>query len=114
MKKSTSKIKRVKVSGGVPLAIVSVSTDVVLLSKDAKKTSNSLFLSWSKNGVDFIPESKKVTIKTLSKKPEKINLCYNFSINKTPNGFVMTYFRKGNLNKKNIQKDKLIVARSTD
>ncbi len=118
MKKSTSKIKKIRITGGIPLAMITVENDVVMLCKDSKKTGTSLFLSWSNNGVDFIDESKKVTIKTIGKKSEKINLCYNFSITRTPNGFVLTYFRKGNSNikskAKEKQKDKLVVARSTD
>ena len=71
MKKSTSKINRVKFLDGVPLAVVSVIDEVVLLSR-SKKNSSDLFLSWSSNGVDFVKDIKKVTIKTISKKAEKI------------------------------------------
>ncbi len=112
MKKSTSKINKVKILEGVPLAVVGVSDDVVLLSK-TKQSSPALFISWSSNGVDFVKDAKKIVLKTLNKKPEKINLCYNFSLSKTPNGFVMTYFRKGNPKIKN-SKEKLVVARSKD
>ena len=109
MKKSTSKINRVKNLEGTPLVVVSVNDEVVLLSR-SKKSSSELFLSWSDNGVDFVKDIKKVTVKTISKKAEKIKDCYNFSLSKTPNGFVLTYFRKGNLR----TKDRLVVARSTD
>ena len=113
MRKSTSKINRVKILDGVPLAMVSVSDDIALLSKN-KQATPTLFLSWSNNGVDFVRDTKKVTIKTLSKKSEKIGLCYNFCLSKTPNGFVLTYFRKVNAKLKNKQKEKLVVARSKD
>jgi predicted GH43/DUF377 family glycosyl hydrolase len=94
----------------MPIAVVAVSDGVILLQKNESKTSSTLFLSWSKNGVDFIVDPGKVTIKTLSKKIELIKSCYNFSISKTPNGFVMTYFRKAGLR----TKEKLVVARSKD
>ncbi len=109
MKKSTSKINRVKILDGEPLAVVSVSDQIVLLSR-SKKNSSELFLSWSDNGIDFVKDIKKVTVKMISKKTEKIKDCYNFSLSKSPNGFVLTYFRKGKLK----LKDKLIVARSKD
>lgn len=109
MKKSTSKINRVKILDGEPLAVVSVTDEVVLLSR-SKKNASELFLSWSDNGVDFVKDIKKVSIKTISKKSEKIKDCYNFSLSKTPNGFVLIYFRKGKLR----VKDKLVVARSKD
>ncbi len=112
MKKSTSKINRVKILDGEPLAVVSVTDEVVLLSRSKKNTSE-LFLSWSDNGVDFVKDIKKVTVKTISKKPEKIKDCHNFSLSKTPNGFVLTYFRKGSAKVKN-SKEKLVVARSKD
>jgi len=110
MKKSTSKPKIINNRKGIPLAVVTFSEEVILLEKFDKKASNELFLSWSKNGVDFIADPKKVTLKTISKKTEKISVCYNFSISKTPSGFVLTYFRKGNIR----VKDKLVVARSKD
>ena len=106
MKKSTSKINRVKILEGLPLAVLGLDDEVILLCR-SKKTSSELFLSWSGNGVDFEKDTKKVTIKTISKKAEKTKDCYNFSLSKTPNGFVLTYFRKGNLR----TKDRLVVAR---
>ncbi len=110
MKKGTSKIKILSERRGIPLAVISVSNEVVLLEKSSKKGSGELFLSWSKNGVDFLPDKNKVVIKKISKKSEDVKLCYNFSITKTPNGFTMVYFRKG----KGRVKDKMIVARSKD
>lgn len=110
MKKTTTKTTKLKNSGGMPIAVVAVSDGVILLQKKESKTSSTLFLSWSKNGVDFIVDPGKVIIKTLSKKSEAIKSCYNFSISKTPNGFVMTYFRKAGLR----TKEKLVVARSKD
>ncbi|TSC70071.1 MAG: Glycosidase ph1107-related protein [Parcubacteria group bacterium Gr01-1014_46] len=110
MKKSTSKFKRIKNSEGVPLAVATVANDVVILNRLNKRGSDSLFLSWSKNGVDFVNDSQKVTLKTLGKKSEKISSCFNFGVSRTPNGFVLTYFRKGNLR----VKDKLVIARSKD
>ncbi len=109
MKKNTSKIQILSERKGIPLSVISLFDEVILLEKTGK-ASGELFLSWSKNGVDFIPEKKKVTIKKISKKPETIKDCYNFSISKTPSGFTMTYFRKGG--KKT--KPKLVVARSKD
>lgn len=108
MRRSTSKIQRIKVGEGTPLAVIGFSEEVVMLSKKGK--TNTLFLSWSKNGVDFISEDKKVSIKTLSKKSEDIKSCSNFSMGKTPNGFTMNYLRVGN---KRV-KDKIVVARSKD
>lgn len=108
MRRSTSKLKKVKVGGGIPLAVTSVLNEVVIINR--KGNTDNLFLSWSKNGVDFIAEDKKVSIKTLSKKAEKIKSCSGFSITKTPNGFVMSYLRTGNLR----VKDKLVIARSKD
>ncbi len=110
MKKSTSKLKKINKAKGVPLAVVSVPPGVILLQKLEKRTGSTLFLSWSRNGIDFTVDPGKVTIKTLSKKAENIKDCYNFSISRTPNGFTMTYFRKGNLR----VKDKLIVSKSKD
>ena len=110
MKKTTTKTTKLKNSGGMPIAVVAVADGVILLQKKESKTSSTLFLSWSKNGVDFIVDPGKVIIKTLSKKSEAIKSCYNFSISKTPNGFVMTYFRKAGLR----TKEKLVVARSKD
>lgn len=110
MKKSTSKPKKINKAKGIPLAVVSVPPGVILLQKLNKRTESTLFLSWSRNGVDFTVDPGKVTIKTLGKKSEKINDCYNFSISRTPNAFVMTYFRKASLR----AKEKLIVAKSKD
>jgi predicted GH43/DUF377 family glycosyl hydrolase len=109
MKKSTSKIKILSGRKGIPIAVISIFDEVILLEKESKN-SKELFLSWSKNGVDFIEEKKKITIKRLNKKSEEIKDCYNFSISKTPSGFTMVYFRKGN---KKV-KPKLVTARSKD
>ncbi|MEQ1499756.1 MAG: hypothetical protein ABL917_00065 [Parcubacteria group bacterium] len=110
MKKSTSKTQKINKADGIPLAVVSVPPGVILLQKIENKSTSTLFLSWSTNGVDFIVDPGKVGIKTISRKTENIKDCYNFSISKTPNGFVMTYFRKAGLR----TKEKLIVARSKD
>jgi len=95
---------------GLPLAVISFAGKVAILHKTSSKTSPILSLSWSHNGVDFLPDSKKVSIYTISKKKEKIEACINFSISNTPNGFVMTYIRVSKIKNKN----KLVVARSKD
>lgn len=107
MRKSTSKLKKVSNPEGEPLCVLAVDSQVILISKD--KTGKP-FLSWSVNGVDFLKDNKKVFIKTISKKPEKLKDCFNFSLSKTPNGFVMVYFRKAT---KRV-KEKIVVARSKD
>lgn len=109
MRKNTSKPKILSGRKGEPLAVISIFDEVILLEKKSV-SSNELFLSWSKNGVDFIPDKKKVTIKKINKKSEDIKYCHNFSISKTPSGFTMVYFRRGV--KKT--KPKLVVARSKD
>ena len=53
---------------GIPLAVITVIEEVILLEKSNKKSSNELFLSWSKNGIDFIRDKKKVGIKRINKR----------------------------------------------
>ena len=109
-KKSTSKLKKVKKVNGTPLAVVAVDGSVGMLSRVDKKTTSSLSLSWSENGVDFVSNTKKVNVTTLTEKKEKIKICDRFSLSQTPNGYVMTYVRAGTAKIKSM----LIVARSND
>src|SRR4051812_23990395 len=102
MKKSTSKVKSEKKTNGFPLAVISFSDRVYLFERIDKKTTSSLSLSISFNGVDFIEQKNKVKIEVSPKKSEKIKLCDRFSLSKTPNGYVMTYVRHGDLKKKSV------------
>lgn len=96
--------------GGIPLAVATKGGKVFMLIKEDGSTSSKLNFLHGKNGVDFELDKKKVTIKTLSDKNEKIKICDRFSISATPNGYVMTYVRAGS----GKQKAVLVVAKSTD
>ncbi len=110
MKKALSKSKKLKKTKGIPLAVATVNGGVCMLERIDAKTGSSLFLSWSIDGLEFVSDGKEVSIKTAGGKKEKIENCEKFSISRTPNGYVMTFQRKGTGKKKNI----LVIARSSD
>ena len=111
---------KVQKMSDTPLALVVVENMMVMFSRVDKKTTSSLALSWSRDGMNFERDSKKVKIEIKSKtyklsKLKKINKedikkCKDFSLSRTPNGFVMTYVRSG---RKKID-DRLVIARSKD
>lgn len=123
MKYRSTKIKK---SAGTPLAIIGVNRHVWMLSRLDKKTTSSLVLSRSLNGLDFDLVSSRISLKTLSLKKEKLKICHGFSVSRTPNGFVMTYIRDGVLkrpsgsegsteaSRPNVKKSMLIIARSSN
>ncbi len=100
----------VKKNRGVPLAVVGGGSGICLLVRVNKKTTSSLDLLCSSNGIDFNASEKKVSVKISSGKKEKIKICDRFSLSRTPNGYVMTYVRGG----KGKSKHMLVVARSSD
>ncbi len=110
MKKSTLKPKKIKKIHGSPLSVVYVNNKVFMLEKLEKKTTSSLFISESTNGLDFTPDSKKVSLKDQKGKSENINKCFNFSISTTPTCFTLTYIRKGKTKKTDV----IVVAKSQD
>jgi len=107
MKYSSTKIKK---SAGVPLGVAIRDEEVCMFVRVDKKTTSDVALLFSANGVDFIKDRKPVKIKTLSGKKEKIQVCERFSVSRTPNGYVMTYLRRGKTKKQNV----LVVARGLD
>lgn len=111
MKKSTlKKPKKIKKTKGVPLAVFSVTGGVCLLERVEEKSTNSLHLSWSTDGLNFSTDHRKVSIKFSSGKGEKIKDCDNFRVSSTSNGFIMTYVRIA----KTKDKEVIVVARSKD
>lgn len=104
------RLKDIKKINGIPLGVVAKDREVYMLVKADKKTTSSLSFIKSDDGIDFIFDKDKVSIKTLTNKSEKIKNCDKFSISKTPNGYVMTYVRTGS--KK--ETSQLVVARSKD
>jgi beta-1,2-mannobiose phosphorylase / 1,2-beta-oligomannan phosphorylase len=96
--------------GGIPLAVVAKASEVFMLIRIDTKTTSTLGFLESKNGVDFKESVKKISVKTLSGLNEKIKLCDRFSISRTPNGYVMTYVRKGDKKTKPV----LVLSKSTD
>lgn len=107
MKYAKTKLKK---STGTPVAVIGVDGHVCMLSRFDKKTTSSLGLSRSINGIDFELVSDKISFKTSSGKKEKLKICHGFSLSRTPNGFVLVYFRDAVLKKKPM----LVVARSKD
>lgn len=107
MKISSRKIKKME---NVPLAVVTSGDEVFMFVRVDKKTTSNLSLIRSDDGIDFVEDAKKVSVKTLANKQEKIKICDRFSVSRTPNGYVMTYVRTG------VKKDSahLVVARSKD
>ncbi len=108
MEKRQTKLKKIKKTKGLPLAVVAVNDKVFMLERLDKKTTSSLFISESTNGLDFIPDGKKVSIKTHGKEKENIKKCSNFSISTTPTCFIMTYLRQDKVKKDNV----IVVAKS--
>ncbi|HEY4508926.1 MAG TPA: hypothetical protein VJC13_01430 [Candidatus Paceibacterota bacterium] len=108
MKKITSKPQKIKKTLGTPLSVVSVNDKVFMLERLDGKITSSLFISESKNGLDFVPSNNKVSLRTHAKKKENIKKCKNFSISTTPTCFIMTYIREGKTKKDN----HLVVAKS--
>ncbi len=84
-----------KKKSDIPLAVVALSDRLAMLYRTNTLTAQSLYFSWSQNGVDFLPDKKKVSLKISPKKNEKIKNCQNFSISVIDNGFLMTYTRVG-------------------
>lgn len=107
MKPRTIKIKKLE---NVPLAVVTREGEVCMFVRVDKKTTSSLALLNSDDGIDFAQDPKKVVIKNLSNRAENINNCDRFSVSRTPNGYVMTYVRDGGKKSKPI----LVIARSKD
>ncbi len=110
MRKVSSKLKKVKKAGGLPVAVVTLNGGVCLLLRVNKKTGSSLHLSWSTDGMNFSKDDREVSIYVSAKRKEKIKDCSDFSISSTPTGFVMTYIRVG----KTKEKDVIVVSKSTD
>lgn len=107
MKSRSTKIKKID---GTPLAIVGRGGEICMFVRSDKKTTSSINLLYSFDGVDFIKDTGKIVIKNLSGKNEKIKDCDRFSVSRTPNGYVMTYVRKGTKTKQSM----LVVSRSSD
>ncbi len=110
MKKKKLRPTKLNKPTGIPLATVSVNGGICMLEKTLKKTGNSLFLSWSTDGLNFSSDKKKVDISITGRKKEKIDECINFSLSSTPTGFIMTYIRQG----KTRDKDFFVIAKSRD
>lgn len=111
MKKSTlKKPKKIKKTKGIPLAVFSVTGGVCLFERMDDKTTPSLHLSWSTDGLNFATDNRKISIKLSSSKNEKIKDCDNFHVSSTSNGFFMTYVRKA----KTMDKECIVIARSKD
>lgn len=110
MKKTVKKSKVVKKTEGVPLALTSVHGGVCMLELLPHKTRPKLFLSWSTDGLKFVSDGAEVTITTSSGKKENIHACSEFSLSRTPTGYVLSYIRE-----EGKKKDKFrVIVRSTD
>ncbi len=109
MKKSLKKTVSEKKSTGFPLAVISFDGTVYMIERVDKKTTSSLLLSMSTNGIDFVPSSKRISITNGTKK-ENVKLCNRFSLSKTPNGYVMTYLRDATSKLPSV----IVLARSND
>lgn len=107
MRSRTIKIKKLD---DLPLAVVAGEDGVCMFVRKDKKTTSIIELLNSDDGVDFVEDTKKVSIKTLSNRVEKIKDCNRFSVSRTPNGYVMTYVRDGGKKSNPL----LVVARSKD
>lgn len=105
MKKDIAKTKKIS---DIPIAIFNVGDCVAMLSKKQQGVKEALYISMSSDGINFQPDSKKVTLNKKDKKQEKLSNCFNFSISGTPKGFVATYTREEKKNKK------IIIALSKD
>ncbi|MFZ2523592.1 MAG: hypothetical protein WAW92_04375, partial [Minisyncoccia bacterium] len=88
MKPRKIKIKKLE---NVPLAVVTRESEVCMFVRVDKKTTSSISLINSDDGIDFVEDPKKVSIKNLGNRIENIKKCDRFSVSRTPNGYVMTY-----------------------
>jgi len=104
------KSKRSKKVKGTFLAVFVVTDGMCALGRVDKKTTSSLFLSWSTDGLNFIADPEKVVIKISSTKKEKIKDCENFVISSTEKGHVMTYVRRDRVK----ERDMIVIAKSKD
>ncbi len=93
-----------------PQAVVEKDGEVWMILRQDKKSTSTLSLIYSDDGIDFVSDDKKVTIKNLKNRTETIKNCDRFSVSRTPNGYVMTYVRAGGKKISNV----LVVARSKD
>lgn len=91
MKKDIVKSKKIS---DVPMAIFNMGNCVAMLSKRQQGSKNELYLSISIDGINFSPDSRKVTLNKKDKKTEKLLDCSDFSISSTTKGFVMIYTRE--------------------
>lgn len=107
MKIRSTKIKKME---NVPLAVVAHNGEVCMFVRVDKKTTSTLAVLNSDDGIDFVLNKSKVVIKTSGNKSENIKICDRFSVSRTPNGYVMTYVRAG----KKKDSSLLVVARSKD
>ena len=107
MKYSSISVKKIE---GVPLGVVGRDGEVCMIARVDKKTTSSLQLLGSLDGINFTLSKRRVSLKTLGGKTEKLKICDRFSLSRTPNGYVMTYVRAGTGKNKNT----LAVARSKD
>lgn len=107
MKNRSTKIKKI---GGLPLAVVGRDDEVCMFVRVDKKTTSSINLLCSLDGVDFNEDSGKVSLLNISGKKENIKNCDRFSVSRTPNGYVMTYVKKTSGKKPGV----LVVSRSAD
>ncbi len=71
MKHTKTNAKKI---GGFPLGVVERDGEVCMLVRVDGKTTSSISLLTGHNGVDFIKDSKKVSIEVSSSKKEKIIL----------------------------------------
>ncbi len=111
MKKGNlKKPKTIKKTKGIPLTVFAVTGGVCLLERINGKTTDSLSLAWSTDGLVFSSDSRRVSIKISDSKAEKIRDCDNFNVSPTPGGFVMTYIRRGRTR----DKEYIVVAKSKD
>src|SRR3989344_9289845 len=90
MKKTLIKKKK---ELGTPVAVVNAGGAIAMLSRIDKKTTSSLMLSWSDDGIHFIPDEVKIIINISPRKKETLKNCDRFSLSRTPNGFVLVYVR---------------------
>ena len=111
MRKSTlKKPTKIKKTEGLPLAVFSVTGGVCALERVDKKTTSSLSLSWSTDGLTFVSDNRRVEIKLSATKKEKIKDCNHFSVSGTRSGFMMTYVRDGKKKEDSV----IVVAKSKD
>ncbi|MEQ1561095.1 MAG: hypothetical protein ABL899_00060 [Nitrospira sp.] len=94
----------------IPLSVIGVEGGVCMLSRVDKKTTSSLVLLASGDGLDFTPVPSSVSLVDLKGRKENLKNCSNFSISRTPNGYVLTYYKYLNAKSGAV----LVVARSKD